>query len=173
MSVKKVEDQNTDDPQHSSILDANEQPYTNGSAVSSDLTFDPDKFRLPQDFSGEVGIAELLSVQVRKPGRQTWFRVHLRGDGLLALDDGSLVRLEIAAWAKESDRAGKFLSLSIKLKGERQSTQPRANGGRPQFDNHVNQHGTAFDDEGVPPDDKDIPFALPGDLSPTRNLPRA
>jgi len=92
---------------------------------------------------------------------------------LLALDDGSLVRLGIAAWIKQSDRAGKFLSLSIKLKGERQSTQPRANGGRPQFDNHVNQHGTAFDDEGVPPDDKDIPFALPGDLSPTRNLPRA
>ena len=28
--------------------------------------------------------------------------------------------------------------------------------------NHVNQHGTALDDEGAPPDDKDIPFALPG-----------
>ena len=92
---------------------------------------------------------------------------------MLALDDGSLVRLGIAAWAKESDRAGKFLSLSIKLKGERQSTQPRSNGSRQQFNNHVNQHGIAFDDEGAPPNDKDIPFALPGDLSPTRNLPRA
>ena len=96
----------------------------------------------------------------------------LKGEALIEID-GQHYPLEIAAWAKESDRAGKFFSLSIKLKGERQSTQPRSNGGRQQFNNHVNQHGTAFDDEGAPPDDKDIPFIVNIDVSPERHLPRA
>ena len=96
----------------------------------------------------------------------------LKGDGAIEID-GQLYQIELAAWTKQSDRAGKFLSLSIKLKGERQSTQPRSNGGRQQFNNHVNQHGTAFDDEGAPPDDKDIPFIVNGDVSPERRLPRA
>jgi hypothetical protein len=31
--------------------------------------------------------------------------------------NGQLYELDIAAWTKQSERAGKFLSLSIKLKG--------------------------------------------------------
>ena len=95
---------------------------------------------------------------------------NLKGVGLLELEDGSLIELEIAAWTRESPKAGRWLSLSIKLKSERQARQGN---GHQHFNDYMNQHGTAFDDEGVPPDDKDIPFALPGDLSPTRNLPRA
>jgi hypothetical protein len=40
----------------------------------------------------------------------------LKGEGLLELPDGSMVTLDIAAWTKESPKAGKWLSLSIKVK---------------------------------------------------------
>jgi hypothetical protein len=98
---------------------------------------------------------------------------NLKGTALLELEDGRLVELDLAAWTRETRTGDKFLSLSIKPKGERQSTQSRSDGGRQQFNNHVNQHGTAFDDAGAPPDDKDIPFVLNVDVSPERHLPRA
>jgi hypothetical protein len=41
---------------------------------------------------------------------------NLKGRGLLELDDGSLVELDIAAWTRESRTGQKFWSLSIKLK---------------------------------------------------------
>jgi hypothetical protein len=69
--------------------------------------------------------------------------------------NGHLYPLDIAMWRKESERAGEFFSVSIRLKGER---QPRPSNGCQHVSDYVNQHGTAFDDEGVPPDDKDIPF---------------
>ena len=68
---------------------------------------------------------------------------------------GHLYPLDIAMWRKESERAGEFFSVSIRLKGER---QPRPSNGCQHVSDYVNQHGTAFDDEGIPPDDKDIPF---------------
>jgi hypothetical protein len=36
------------------------------------------------------------------------------------------VPLDLAAWTKQSDRAGKFLSLSIKLKGDQKSAPRQA-----------------------------------------------
>ena len=80
----------------------------------------------------------------------------LTGSGLLELADGSFVELDIAAWTRESPKAGKWLSLSIKLKDA--TRQARPSNGRQHVSDYVNQHGTAFDDEGIPPDDKDIPF---------------
>ena len=81
---------------------------------------------------------------------------NLKGTGLLELVDGSLVELDVAAWTRESPKAAKWLSLSIKLKDA--TRQARPSNGRQHVSDYVNQHGTAFDDEGVPPDDKDIPF---------------
>jgi hypothetical protein len=98
---------------------------------------------------------------------------NLKGSALLQLENGELLELDLAAWTRESEKAGRWLSLSIKLKGDRQSTQSRSDGGRQQFNNHVNQHGTALDGQGVPPDDKDIPFLVNIDVSPERHLPRA
>jgi hypothetical protein len=43
----------------------------------------------------------------------------LKGNGLLQLDNGRVVEVELAAWTKESAKAGRWLSLTIKLKGER------------------------------------------------------
>jgi hypothetical protein len=51
-----------------------------------------------------------------------------RGDALVELN-GQLYELDIGAWTKQTERAGKFLSLSIKLKGDR-SNQQRFNGDR-------------------------------------------
>lgn len=97
---------------------------------------------------------------------------NLKGTGLLELDDGRVVELELAAWTKESDRAGKFLSLSIKLKRDRDSTESRAAGGREQFNQRVAQVGTPID-EPAQDEDQDIPFALPHDTDPNRRFPRA
>lgn len=44
---------------------------------------------------------------------------NLKGTALLQLTDGSLVEIEISAWTKESERAGKWLSLSVKPKDAR------------------------------------------------------
>jgi hypothetical protein len=44
---------------------------------------------------------------------------NMKGDALLQLD-GSIVELDIAAWLKESPKAGKFYSLSVKLKQSRE-----------------------------------------------------
>jgi len=92
MSAKKSEEIDVTDFQNLITSAPSEQTFTNGKALSEDLTFDPDKFRLPQDFSGEVGVVELLSIPVRKPGKQTWFRVHpgeqyRMNCGVILLDD--------------------------------------------------------------------------------------
>jgi hypothetical protein len=96
---------------------------------------------------------------------------NLKGTGLLELADGTLVQLEIAAWTKESPNAGRWLSLTIRQKGAVRQT--RQSNGRQHFNDYVNQHGTALDGQGVPPDDKDIPFLVNIDVSPERHLPRA
>jgi hypothetical protein len=46
-------------------------------------------------------------------------RRDIKGDALLQLADGSIVELDIGAWLKESPKAGKFYSLSVKLKQSR------------------------------------------------------
>jgi hypothetical protein len=97
-----------------------------------------------------------------KPGTGTLFRNRdkkdtkhpdLRGDALVEID-GHQYPLEIAAWTKESQKAGKFLSLSIKLKGIRQH-----------FDN-----GGSRDDWSQPAEDEDIPFIVNFDISPERRF---
>jgi hypothetical protein len=98
-----------------------------------------------------------------KPGTGTLFRNRdqktdkhsdFKGECQVEIN-GRLYPLDIAMWRKESERAGEFFSVSIRLKGER---QPRPSNDRQHVSDYVNQDGTAFDDEGVPPDDKDIPF---------------
>jgi len=119
-----------------------------------------------------------------KPGTGTLFRnrekksdrhPNLKGDALVEID-GQLYQLELAAWTKQSERAGKFLSLSVKLKGARQSTQPRPSEGRQYFHERIEKIGVPLDDDldrswGPPPaGDDDIPFVVPYDLSPTRRF---
>src|SRR5207245_1927099 len=42
-----------------------------------DDTFDPARLRLPQDFGAELGVKKaLLTIPVRKPDAQSFFRVH-------------------------------------------------------------------------------------------------
>jgi hypothetical protein len=74
---------------------------------------------------------------------------NLKGTALLALADGTTVELDIAAWTRESERAGRWLSLSIKLKQNREAAQPRLNGGRARFNDYVNEHGMPVDDEDI------------------------
>jgi hypothetical protein len=50
----------------------------------------------------------------------------LKGDGLIEIG-GHLYELDLAAWTKQTERAGKFLSLSIKVKKHRDAAQARAN----------------------------------------------
>jgi hypothetical protein len=77
---------------------------------------------------------------------------NLKGDALLELADGTTVELDLAAWTRDSERAGKWLSLSIKLKQERPIRQRFGNedGSRHDFNDYVNQHGTPVDDQDVP-----------------------
>ncbi|HKD69788.1 MAG TPA: hypothetical protein VKB84_23315 [Candidatus Binataceae bacterium] len=49
----------------------------------------------------------------------------LRGTGRVTID-GQQYELELAAWTKQSERAGKFLSLSIKLKGDHSAASRNA-----------------------------------------------
>jgi len=80
-------------------------------------------------------------------------------------------------WRKQSDRAGEFFSVSIRLKSQQQQT--RSGTGRQHFNERVAQMGMPLDDDvdrafaAAPPNDKDIPYVLPRDLSPLRHLPRA
>jgi hypothetical protein len=50
---------------------------------------------------------------------------NLVGSAVLEMEDGSRVDVEIAAWTRESPKAGKWLSLAVELKRDRQ------NGDRP------------------------------------------
>jgi hypothetical protein len=75
---------------------------------------------------------------------------NLKGNALLELEDGSTVELDLAAWTKQSDKAGKWLSLSVKLKQEhhdRDSAQPQSGGGRAHFNQRVAQMGTPVDSD--------------------------
>jgi hypothetical protein len=48
----------------------------------------------------------------------------LKGDALVELD-GQLYAFDVAAWTKETERAGKFLSLSTKLKSDQDAIRQR------------------------------------------------
>jgi hypothetical protein len=50
---------------------------------------------------------------------------NLKGTALLQLNDGQLVEIEISAWTKESEKAGKWLSLNVKPKVVRQRSGER------------------------------------------------
>jgi hypothetical protein len=71
---------------------------------------------------------------------------NLKGSGLLELEDGHMVELDIAAWTKESPKAGKWLSLTIKVKQARDGQ----NAGHEHFNQRVAEASTPMDD--------DIPF---------------
>src|SRR5262249_27481111 len=110
----------------------------------------------------------------QKPGQGQLFKNRNRGDNdrapnlkgtaLLQLEDGQTVELDIAAWTKESQKAGKWLSLTVKPKTVRQRFD-NASGNRDRFNQFVNQRGTPLDQSA--PDD-DISFILPCDISPER-----
>lgn len=80
---------------------------------------------------------------------------NLKGSALLELESGELIELDIAAWVRESEKAGKWLSLSVKVK--QPSSDARSGAG----------HAAAEQVE-----DSDIPFIVNFDLSPNRHFPR-
>jgi len=105
------------------------QPYINGATtvVSNGLSFDPDRFALPQDFSDEAGEIVLLDVTVGKPGPQSWVRFHPSEDyrrnyGIVKLDESRetylvlphlyhkipkfLKRVTIYVWVSYTGRVG-------------------------------------------------------------------
>lgn len=51
---------------------------------------------------------------------------NLKGNALLELADASTVEFDIAAWTRESERAGRWLALSIKLEGAPETPTSRA-----------------------------------------------
>jgi hypothetical protein len=87
--------------------------------------------------------------------------------------NGRLYPLDIAMWRKESDRAGEYFSVSIRLKSQQQT---RPNTGRQHFNQRITELGTPIDDDidrafAAPPvDEKDIPWAVPYDVSPERRF---
>jgi hypothetical protein len=100
----------------------------------------------------------------QRPGSGTLFRNRekknpnhpdLKGDALVEID-GQLYQLELAAWTKQSERAGKFLSLSVKLKGDRDAGRPRASAQR--RPNAADLERGIVIDGDAQPDDSDIPF---------------
>jgi hypothetical protein len=113
-----------------------------------------------------------------KPGQGQLFRNHekkedrhpnVKGNAMLDASavrqylaehpDATTIPLELAAWTKESDRAGKWLSLSVKLKQDSDSTQSRSGGGREQFNKRVQEVGSDIDAAcGDKPEDSDISF---------------
>ena len=55
----------------------NNTPTNNSEQASGDTSFDPSRLRLSQNFAESVGVKKaLLTVPVRKPGRQDFVRVH-------------------------------------------------------------------------------------------------
>ena len=49
---------------------------TSGEPVDDDDLFDPERLRIKQDFSDDIGVKAILKVPIRKPSKQTFFRVH-------------------------------------------------------------------------------------------------
>src|SRR5215470_12584962 len=92
-----------------------------------------------------------------KPGQGQLFKNRNRGDNdrapnlkgtaLLQLEDGSTVELDIAAWSRESDKAGKWLSLTVKPKAARQQFDSNTNAGHQRFNDRVQEMGTPIDDD--------------------------
>jgi hypothetical protein len=74
---------------------------------------------------------------------------NLKGTALLQLADGSTVELDIAGWARESEKAGRWLSLSVKLKGDQLIRQRFDNdgGGHERFNQRVQEIGEPIDEE--------------------------
>jgi hypothetical protein len=104
----------------------------------------------------------LFSNRGRKNGKAPNFK----GSGLLELDGGRLVELDLAGWTRESERAGKWLSLSIKLKADRPIRQRFDGIGRRQgLTEFVNEHGTPVD-ESLPQatEEDDVPFRRRGTI---------
>jgi hypothetical protein len=58
----------------------------------------------------------------------------LKGTAVLELADGTLVDLEIAAWTRESPKAGKWLSLSVRPKGAARKDNGRQPGDESDLD---------------------------------------
>src|SRR6516162_4987472 len=122
-------------------------------------------------YQQKPGQTNLFSNRDKKEERHPDFK----GECSIEIAD-RLYPLDIAMWRKESDRAGEYFSVSIRLKGQQQA---RPNAGRQHFNERVAQMDMPLDDDIVrafaaaPPNDKDIPYALPGDVSPLRRLPRA
>ena len=69
---------------------------------------------------------------------------NLRGDALLQLENGELVPIEISAWVKASEKAGRWLSLSVKPKATRQRFDAPSSG-RARFNQRVQEMGTDMD----------------------------
>jgi hypothetical protein len=81
----------------------------------------------------------------RNPGKKDNAKApDLKGNALVEIN-GQLYELDIAAWTKESERAGKFLSLSIKLKGDHDSARPSFNAKRRPYAEDL-EHGSPLDD---------------------------
>jgi hypothetical protein len=74
---------------------------------------------------------------------------------------GKLYPLDIAVWRKQSDRAGEYFSVSIRLKSQQQT---RPSTGRQHFNERVAQMGMPIDDDmdrafdTAPTDDEEIPW---------------
>jgi hypothetical protein len=60
------------------------------------------------------GTGALFRNREKKNDRQP----NLKGEAVVEIA-GQLHTLELAAWSKESERAGKWLALTVKLKGDR------------------------------------------------------
>jgi len=50
--------------------------YANGTNIDDDIEFDPAYLRIGQDFSFDGSVEEILSVEVRRPKSQEFFRMH-------------------------------------------------------------------------------------------------
>ncbi len=99
--------------------------------------------------------------------RKTEKHPNLKGTALLELADGSTVELDIAAWTRETRTGDKFLSLSVKLKGDRDSSRPSTSPAqrRPNAQDLVN--GVDID-AAFGADEEDVRFVVPVDVSPER-----
>jgi len=78
-------------------------------------------------YEAKAGTGTLFHVGEKKNDNQP----DLKGNAVIEID-GKRYQLDIAAWTKESERAGEYLSLSIKLKDERYAT--RRDGALPDAD---------------------------------------
>jgi hypothetical protein len=99
----------------------------------------------------------------QRPGATNLFSNRKKGDNEKAPDykgdisleiDGQLCQLEAAVWERESQKAGKYLGLSLKLKlkHDRDSTRPNT-GGRDQASHAERPDDNDLDKAMAPVDD--------------------